>query len=249
MGKYANMKFEPAGITDDSELRIASSLVDYIFRRMALDYLSAEERTNLGVQSTQERMQPTLPGVEEQATPTVGLLDDGMSSGPAAATRMSGLDHVGDPGCALGAGRPAIGPGGTARRAVLLQLRQPHAAGGILLRVRELRDDQRLLVRIRVVDSRAIADVQSRQKPPISRHATSEVLASRERRWRRRPGPPPAPLGLRPANSQLRFSQARTPGGSHAERRRDRQSSTRTVWPQFQPADLADPLFHPRALG
>ncbi len=81
VGKYANMKFEPAGITDDPELRIASSLVDYIFRRMALDYLSVEERANLGVQSTQERMQPTLPGVEEQATPTMGLVDDGGVAG------------------------------------------------------------------------------------------------------------------------------------------------------------------------
>jgi ribonucleoside-diphosphate reductase alpha chain len=86
VGKYANMKFEPAGITDDPELRIASSLVDYIFRRMALDYLSVEERANLGVQSTQERMQPTLPGVEEQATPTMSLVDDGgvVGSGLAA---------------------------------------------------------------------------------------------------------------------------------------------------------------------
>ena len=67
--KYANMKFEPAGITDDPELRIATSLVDYIFRRLALDYLSVEERTELGVLSTQERTQPTLPGVEEMATP------------------------------------------------------------------------------------------------------------------------------------------------------------------------------------
>ena len=38
--KYTNMRFEPAGITDDAELRLASSLVDYIFRRLALDYLS-----------------------------------------------------------------------------------------------------------------------------------------------------------------------------------------------------------------
>ena len=44
--KYANMKFEPAGITDDPELRIASSLLDYIFRRVALDYLTQEERTD-----------------------------------------------------------------------------------------------------------------------------------------------------------------------------------------------------------
>jgi ribonucleoside-diphosphate reductase alpha chain len=75
--KYTNMKFEPAGITDDPELRIATSLVDYIFRRIALDYLSVEERSELGILSTSERMQPTLPGVEEMATPSVGLVDDG----------------------------------------------------------------------------------------------------------------------------------------------------------------------------
>ena len=76
--KYTNMKFEPAGITDDAELRIATSLVDYIFRRIALDYLSLEERSELGIFSTTERMQPTLPGVEEMATPSANLVDDGL---------------------------------------------------------------------------------------------------------------------------------------------------------------------------
>jgi ribonucleoside-diphosphate reductase alpha chain len=79
--KYANMRFEPAGITDDPDLRIATSLVDYIFRRIALDYLSVDERTELGILSTSERMQPTLPGVEEMATPSVGLVDDGPVAG------------------------------------------------------------------------------------------------------------------------------------------------------------------------
>jgi len=74
--KYSNMKFEPAGITDDGELRIATSLVDYIFRRLALDYLTYEERLDLGVLSTSERMQPTLPGVEEMATPSAGVVGD-----------------------------------------------------------------------------------------------------------------------------------------------------------------------------
>jgi ribonucleoside-diphosphate reductase alpha chain len=69
--KYVNMKFEPSGMTDDADLRIATSLVDYIFRRLALDYLSPSEREELGVLSTSERIQPTLPEVEEQATPTV----------------------------------------------------------------------------------------------------------------------------------------------------------------------------------
>jgi ribonucleoside-diphosphate reductase alpha chain len=63
--KYTNMRFEPAGITDDPELRLASSLIDYIFRRLALDYLTLDERIELGVLSTGERTQPTLPGLDE----------------------------------------------------------------------------------------------------------------------------------------------------------------------------------------
>ena len=74
--KYCNMRFEPAGITDDAELRIATSLVDYIFRRLALDYLSREEREELSVLSTTERMQPTLPGVEEAAIVEEDLVED-----------------------------------------------------------------------------------------------------------------------------------------------------------------------------
>ncbi|HEV3186847.1 MAG TPA: vitamin B12-dependent ribonucleotide reductase, partial [Acidimicrobiales bacterium] len=70
---YQNMKFEPSGITDDADLRIATSLVDYIFRRLALDYLSPVEREDIGVLSTSERIQPTLLGVAEQATPTINL--------------------------------------------------------------------------------------------------------------------------------------------------------------------------------
>jgi ribonucleoside-diphosphate reductase alpha chain len=73
--KYTNMRFEPAGITDDPDLRIATSLVDYIFRRLAVDYLSLEERSELGVLSSSERMQPTLPGVEETATASTGVVD------------------------------------------------------------------------------------------------------------------------------------------------------------------------------
>ena len=71
--KYVNMKFEPSGMTDDADLRIATSLVDYIFRRLALDYLSPSEREELGVLSTSERIQPTLPEVVEQSTPSVGV--------------------------------------------------------------------------------------------------------------------------------------------------------------------------------
>jgi ribonucleoside-diphosphate reductase alpha chain len=91
--KYTNMRFEPAGMTDDPDLRIAQSLVDYIFRRLAVDYLSYEERLELGVLTTPERTQPTLPGVDE-ATTRNSVLDAGpvgeeapaVSFRPAAAT-------------------------------------------------------------------------------------------------------------------------------------------------------------------
>ena len=68
--KFTNMRFEPAGMTDDPELRIATSLVDYIFRRLAVEYLSVEERQDLGIRTVSERLQPTLPGVEEATTVT-----------------------------------------------------------------------------------------------------------------------------------------------------------------------------------
>jgi ribonucleoside-diphosphate reductase alpha chain len=101
--KYSNMKFEPAGITDDPDLRIASSLIDYIIRRVALAYLPYEDRVELGVLSTSERIQPTLPGVEESATLSVGIVDDGPVAEPATTvvTRPADL-RTGDAATTLG---------------------------------------------------------------------------------------------------------------------------------------------------
>lgn len=67
---FTGMRFEPAGMTDDPDIRIANSLMDYLFRRLAIEYLSAEERAELNILTTAERMQPTLPGVEETAVET-----------------------------------------------------------------------------------------------------------------------------------------------------------------------------------
>ncbi len=53
--KFVNMRFEPAGLTDDQDIRMAQSVVDYIFRRLALDHLSFDERSALGVYSAEER--------------------------------------------------------------------------------------------------------------------------------------------------------------------------------------------------
>ncbi|MDR0837985.1 MAG: vitamin B12-dependent ribonucleotide reductase [Propionibacteriaceae bacterium] len=53
--KFTNLKFEPGGMTDDPDIRMAQSIMDYIFRRLALDYLSFDERGELGVYTAQER--------------------------------------------------------------------------------------------------------------------------------------------------------------------------------------------------
>jgi ribonucleoside-diphosphate reductase alpha chain len=72
---FTNMRFEPAGMTDDPDIRFATSLVDYIFRRLAVEYLPKEEREELGILTVGERVQPTLPGVEEAVAPTEPGLD------------------------------------------------------------------------------------------------------------------------------------------------------------------------------
>ena len=68
---FVNTRFEPAGMTDDPDIRMASSIVDYLFRRLAVEYLTTDERAELGIYTREERLQPTLPGVEESITHTM----------------------------------------------------------------------------------------------------------------------------------------------------------------------------------
>jgi len=53
--KFTNMRFEPAGMTDDPDIRMAQSVMDYIFRRLALDHLPFETRSAMGIYTADER--------------------------------------------------------------------------------------------------------------------------------------------------------------------------------------------------
>ena len=55
VSKFINTKFEPSGMTNDPDIRFATSMIDYVFRRLALDYLPAETREGLGIKSIAER--------------------------------------------------------------------------------------------------------------------------------------------------------------------------------------------------
>jgi ribonucleoside-diphosphate reductase alpha chain len=70
VAKFTNMRFEPAGLTDDPDIRIASSVMDYIFRRLALDHLPYEQRAELGILSAAER------AAEVAGHDPAGLSDD-----------------------------------------------------------------------------------------------------------------------------------------------------------------------------
>jgi ribonucleoside-diphosphate reductase alpha chain len=68
--KFSNLRFEPAGMTDDADIRMAQSMMDYIFRRLALDYLPFESRSALGIYSAPERARALETGTyTEEAKP------------------------------------------------------------------------------------------------------------------------------------------------------------------------------------
>ena len=98
ISKFTNMKFEPAGLTDDPDVRMSQSVMDYVFRRLALDYLDFETRSALGIYTADERQryldtgshQPISGGttaaelIEEQGPAVVESERDGFrwSSSP-----------------------------------------------------------------------------------------------------------------------------------------------------------------------
>jgi ribonucleoside-diphosphate reductase alpha chain len=72
VSKFMNMRFEPAGMTDDPEIRFSTSLVDYLARKIAIEYLPFDKREALGIFTLEERtrMLDEGAGHEEPAVPT-----------------------------------------------------------------------------------------------------------------------------------------------------------------------------------
>ncbi|SCL50731.1 ribonucleoside-diphosphate reductase class II [Micromonospora citrea] len=67
VSKFTNMRFEPAGMTDDPDVRMAASVMDYIFRRLALDFLPYERRAELGIFTAKERAAQLRAEAEAEA--------------------------------------------------------------------------------------------------------------------------------------------------------------------------------------
>ncbi|MGD9529724.1 MAG: vitamin B12-dependent ribonucleotide reductase, partial [Pseudonocardia sp.] len=81
VSKFSNLRFEPAGMTDDPDVRIATSVMDYLFRRLALDYLPYEKRAQLGIFSADERAAQVASGYGD-GTVDMGSVDiEGLRAG------------------------------------------------------------------------------------------------------------------------------------------------------------------------
>ena len=75
--KFTNLRFEPSGMTDDADIRMAQSMMDYIFRRLALDYLDFDTRSGLGLYTSSERARALDSGeytADEVAAPVAAVV-------------------------------------------------------------------------------------------------------------------------------------------------------------------------------
>ncbi|MFE9186899.1 LAGLIDADG family homing endonuclease [Micromonospora haikouensis] len=97
VSKFTNMRFEPAGMTDDPDVRMAASVMDYIFRRLALDFLPYERRAELGIFTAKERAAQLRAEAEAESATVSG----------ADLTAMAASAPVESPETKAGPGQPA----------------------------------------------------------------------------------------------------------------------------------------------
>src|SRR5262249_47997292 len=109
--KFTNMRFEPAGITDDPDIRMVSSVMDYIFRRLALDHLPYDQRADLGILSAAERS-AALDGEDPSALSDVVDTEELAQSAPREERRSAAFEAEG--AAPARAGESGVAPGSSA---------------------------------------------------------------------------------------------------------------------------------------
>ncbi len=119
VSKFTNMRFEPAGMTDDPDVRMAQSIVDYIFRRLALDFLPFETRSALGIHSAEERQRHLETGSYEQSLDDDEVDVEGLAQ---SAPRAQELKAVAAPKAEAEAAKPVPKQAHTSAELVEMQL-------------------------------------------------------------------------------------------------------------------------------
>ena len=65
VSKLTHMRFEPSGLTNDADIRVAKSIVDYIFRWFGKKFLTTEQQEAAGILSPEvkARLSARLAGM------------------------------------------------------------------------------------------------------------------------------------------------------------------------------------------
>jgi ribonucleoside-diphosphate reductase alpha chain len=122
VSKFTNMRFEPAGMTDDPDIRIANSVMDYIFRRLALDYLPFETRAELGIFSAEERARELDGEPMQVAAPVTEAVDlEGLAQSAPVEAPVSAPVQASSVAPATSAAKPVSGVGSSAELLELVQ--------------------------------------------------------------------------------------------------------------------------------
>ncbi|TXH40400.1 MAG: vitamin B12-dependent ribonucleotide reductase [Actinobacteria bacterium] len=113
VSKFVNMRFEPAGLTDDPDVRMAQSMMDYIFRRLALDYLPYDDRSALGIFTAEERA-ATVAGYDAAPTAAPTASDDVAEGDMEGLAQSAPIEHpavqAAESGTSAGGGSGAASP-------------------------------------------------------------------------------------------------------------------------------------------
>ncbi|MFL6139160.1 MAG: vitamin B12-dependent ribonucleotide reductase [Frankiaceae bacterium] len=113
VSKFINMRFDPAGMTDDPDIRMAQSVMDYIFRRLALDHLPYDVRAEYGIFTAEERIRAVESGAYDAPAPAAGTADESVDvEGLAQSAPVERPKHADDEptGDAAASAAPTVAP-------------------------------------------------------------------------------------------------------------------------------------------
>src|SRR5215213_2263339 len=74
VSKFAHMRFEPSGMTNDADIRVAKSIVDYVFRWMGKKFLTVEQQEEIGILSPEVKAR-LAAGYNAESAPAPGPVE------------------------------------------------------------------------------------------------------------------------------------------------------------------------------